>query len=203
MPEKQEKIYYITADSLSAARFSPHLEVFRKNDIEVLLLTDHVDEWLVSHLHEYKGKRLQSVAKGELDDVLVKGDREEEKEEKAGEHEAFLERIQSSLGNRSKEVRVSKRLTESPACLVVEDYDMSQNLARVLKQMGQDAPMPTPILEINLDHPVVRKLEQTEAGEQFDDLASVLFDQALLAEGGKLEDPAGFVHRLNSLLSGL
>ena len=203
MPEKQEKIYYITADSLSAARFSPHLEVFRKNDIEVLLLTDHVDEWLVSHLHEYKGKRLQSVAKGELDDVLVKGDREEEKEEKAGEHEAFLERIQSSLGNRSKEVRVSKRLTESPACLVVEDYDMSQNLARVLKQMGQDAPMPTPILEINLDHPVVKKLEQTQSQEQFDDLASVLFDQALLAEGGKLDDPAAFVHRLNSLLSGL
>ena len=204
MPEKQEKIYYITADSLSAARFSPHLEVFKKNDIEVLLLTDHVDEWLVSHLHEFKGKKLQSVAKGELDDALIKDEEKtEEKEEQAKEHEGFLERIQSSLGDRSKEVRVSKRLTESPACLVVEDYDMSQNLARVLKQMGQDAPMPTPILEINLDHPVVKKLEQTEAQEQFDDLASVLFDQALLAEGGKLEDPAAFVHRLNSLLSGL
>ena len=204
MPEKQEKIYYITADSLTAARYSPHLEVFKKNDIEVLLLTDHVDEWLVSHLHEYKGKKLQSVAKGEIDDALIKDEeKSEEKEEKAKEHEGFLERIQSSLGDRSKEVRVSKRLTESPACLVVEDYDMSQNLARVLKQMGQDAPMPTPILEINLDHPVVKKLEQTEAQEQFDDLASVLFDQALLAEGGKLEDPAGFVHRLNSLLSGL
>ena len=204
MPEKQEKIYYITADSLSAARFSPHLEVFKKNDIEVLLLTDHVDEWLVSHLHEYKGKKLQSVAKGELDDALIKDEEKtEEKEEQAKEHEGFLERIQSSLGDRSKEVRVSKRLTESPACLVVEDYDMSQNLARVLKQMGQDAPMPTPILEINLDHPVVKKLEQTEAQEQFDDLASVLFDQALLAEGGKLDDPAAFVHRLNSLLSGL
>ena len=204
MPEKQEKIYYITADSLSAARFSPHLEVFKKNDIEVLLLTDHVDEWLVSHLHEFKGKKLQSVAKGELDDALIKDEEKTgEKEEQAKEHEGFLERIQSSLGDRSKEVRVSKRLTESPACLVVEDYDMSQNLARVLKQMGQDAPMPTPILEINLDHPVVKKLEQTEAQEQFDDLASVLFDQALLAEGGKLEDPAAFVHRLNSLLSGL
>ena len=204
MPEKQEKIYYITADSLSAARYSPHLEVFKKNDIEVLLLTDHVDEWLVSHLHEYKGKKLQSVAKGELDDALIKEEEKaEEKEEQAKEHEGFLERIQSSLGDRSKEVRVSKRLTESPACLVVEDYDMSQNLARVLKQMGQDAPMPTPILEINLDHPVVKKLEQTEAKEQFDDLASVLFDQALLAEGGKLDDPAAFVHRLNSLLSGL
>jgi len=204
MPEKQEKIYYITADSLSAARYSPHLEVFRKNDIEVLLLTDHVDEWLVSHLHEYKGKKLQSVAKGELDESLIKEEEKiEEQEEQAKEHEGFLERIQSSLGDRSKEVRVSRRLTESPACLVVEDYDMSQNLARVLKQMGQDAPMPTPILEINLDHPVVKKLEQTEAQEQFDDLASVLFDQALLAEGGKLDDPAAFVHRLNSLLSGL
>jgi molecular chaperone HtpG len=204
MPEAQEKIYYITADSLSAARYSPHLEVFRKNDIEVLLLTDHVDEWLVSHLHEYKGKKLQSVAKGELDDALIKDEEKaEEKEEQAKENEAFLERIQSSLGDRSKEVRLSKRLTESPACLVVEDYDMSQNLARVLKQMGQDAPMPTPILEINLDHPVVKKLEQTQSQEQFDDLASVLFDQALLAEGGKLDDPAAFVHRLNSLLSGL
>ena len=203
MPEAQEKIYYITADSLTAARYSPHLEIFRKNDIEVLLLTDHVDEWLVSHLHEYKGKKLQSVAKGEIDDALIKEEQQEEKEEKAEEQKAFLERVQSSLGERSKEVRVSKRLTESPACLVVEDYDMSQNLARVLKQMGQDAPMPTPILEINLDHPVVKKLEQTEGKEQFDDLASVLFDQALLAEGGKLEDPAGFVHRLNSLLSGL
>ncbi|MGD9391418.1 MAG: molecular chaperone HtpG [Chromatiales bacterium] len=203
MPEKQEKIYYITADSLSAARYSPHLEVFKKNDIEVLLLTDHVDEWLVSHLHEFKGKKLQSVAKGEIDDALIKEEQQEEKEEQVKEHEGFLERIHSSLGDRSKEVRVSKRLTESPACLVVEDYDMSQNLARVLKQMGQDAPVPTPILEINLDHPVVRKLEQTEGQEQFDDLASVLFDQALLAEGGKLEDPAGFVHRLNSLLSGL
>jgi molecular chaperone HtpG len=203
MPEAQEKIYYITADSLSAARYSPHLEVFKKNDIEVLLLTDHVDEWLVSHLHEYKGKKLQSVAKGELDDALIKAEEGEKEEEKAEEHKEFLERIQSSLGEKSKEVRVSKRLTESPACLVVEDYDMSQNLARVLKQMGQDAPMPTPILEINPDHPVVKKLEQTEAQEQFDDLASVLFDQALLAEGGKLEDPAGFVHRLNSLLSGL
>ena len=204
MPEKQEKIYYITADSLSAARYSPHLEVFRKNDIEVLLLTDHVDEWLVSHLHEYKGKKLQSVAKGELDESLIKEEEKiEEQEEQAKEHEGFLERIQSSLGDRSKEVRVSRRLTESPACLVVEDYDMSQNLARVLKQMGQDAPMPTPILEINLDHPVVKKLEQTEAQEQFDDLASVLFDQALLAEGGKIDDPAAFVHRLNSLLSGL
>ena len=204
MPEKQEKVYYITADSLSAARYSPHLEVFRKNDIEVLLLTDHVDEWLVSHLHEYKGKKLQSVAKGELDESLIKEEEKiEEQEEQAKEHEGFLERIQSSLGDRSKEVRVSRRLTESPACLVVEDYDMSQNLARVLKQMGQDAPMPTPILEINLDHPVVKKLEQTEAQEQFDDLASVLFDQALLAEGGKLDDPAAFVHRLNSLLSGL
>jgi molecular chaperone HtpG len=203
MPEAQEKIYYITADSLTAARYSPHLEIFRKNDIEVLLLTDHVDEWLVSHLHEYKGKKLQSVAKGEIDDALIKEEEQEEKEEKAEEQKAFLERVQSSLGERSKEVRVSKRLTESPACLVVEDYDMSQNLARVLKQMGQDAPMPTPILEINLDHPVVKKLEQTDGQEQFDDLASVLFDQALLAEGGKLEDPAGFVHRLNSLLSGL
>lgn len=202
MQEKQEKIYYITADSDAAARFSPHLEVFKKNDIEVLLLTDHVDEWLVSHLHEYKGKQLQSVAKGEVDLEQLKSDEEQKSIKKSSKEQSkFLKRLEKALGGKAKEVRLSQRLTESSACLVVDDHDMSQNLARVLQQMGQDAPAPTPILEINLDHPVVSKLQLLDDQQEFEELSSVIFDQALLAEGGKLDDPAGFVRRLNNLLS--
>ena len=201
MPEKQEKIYYLTADSLSAARNSPHLEVFKKKDIEVLLLPDRVDEWLVSHLTEYKGKPLQSVAKGELDLGELEDKEDKEKAEKAAEeHKDLLERIEQALGDAAKDVRVSTRLTESPACLVVDQYDMSQNLARVLKQLGQDAPMPKPILELNLEHPLIQRLEKEQDEEQFKELAYLVFDQALLAEGGQLEDPAGFVHRLNRLI---
>jgi molecular chaperone HtpG len=201
MAEKQDKIYYITADSLSAARNSPHLEIFKKRDIEVLLLTDRVDEWLVSHFSDYKDKHLQSVAKGELDLGELEDKEDKEKVEKAAEeHRHLLERLKTSLGDSIKEVRVSSRLTESPACLVVGDYDMSQNLARVLKQLGQDAPMPTPIMEINLDHPLVRRMDDEVDEDKFGELAKLVFDQALLAEGGQLEDPAGFVHRLNRLM---
>ena len=201
MAEKQEKIYYITADTLSAARNSPHLEVFKKKDIEVLLLTDRVDEWLVSHLTDYKDKHLQSVAKGALDLGELEDTDEKEKVEKATEeHKHLIERVKSALGEAVKEVRVSSRLTESPACLVVDEHDMSQNLARVLKQLGQDAPMPTPIIEINLDHPLMQRMDNEADEDKFGELARVVFDQALLAEGGQLEDPAGFVHRLNRLM---
>ena len=201
MQEKQEKIYYLTADSLSAARNSPHLEVFKKKGIEVLLLTDRVDEWLVSHLSDYQGKHLQSVAKGELDLGELEDQEDKQKAEKAAEeHKPLLERIKTALGDKVKEVRVSTRLTESPACLVVDHYDMSQNLARVLKQLGQDAPAPNPILELNLDHPLVTRLEALEDGDRFDEMAGLIFDQAMLSEGGQLEDPAGFVHRLNRLM---
>ncbi|MGD2083274.1 MAG: molecular chaperone HtpG [Chromatiales bacterium] len=202
MKEGQEKIYYITADSPAAARHSPHLEVFRKKGVEVLLLTDRVDEWLVSHLTDYKGKHLQSVARGELDLGGLEDEEAKAKQEKAAEeHKDLLERIQSTLGEQTvKEVRVSSRLIDSPACLVVDHYDMSQNLARVLKQLGQDAPMPTPIMEINIDHPLLKRLEGEDDDSRFGDLARVLFDQALLAEGGQLDDPAGFVQRLNHLM---
>lgn len=201
MAEKQEKIYYITADTVVAARNSPLLEVFKKKDIEVLLLTDRVDEWLVQHFSDYKGKHLQSVAKGELDLGELEDKAEKEKIEKAAEeHKDLLERIKAALGEKVKDVRVSARLIDSPACLVVDHYDMSQNLARVLKQMGQDAPVPTPIMELNLEHPLVARLEASSDEERFSELASLLFDQSLLAEGGQLDDPASFVHRLNKLM---
>ncbi len=201
MAEKQEKIFYITADTLSAARNSPHLEVFKKKGIEVLLLTDRVDEWLVSHLTDFKDKHLQSVAKGELDLGELEDKEDKEKVEKATEeHKHLIERVKTALGDTVKEVRVSSRLTESPACLVVDHYDMSQNLARVLKQLGQDAPMPTPIIEINLEHPLLDRMDKETDEDKFAELAKVVFDQALLAEGGQLEDPAGFVHRLNRLM---
>ncbi len=201
MQEKQEKIYYITADTHAAANHSPHLEVFKKKDVEVLLLTDRVDEWLVTHLNDYKGKHIQSVAKGQLDlGELDDKESKEELEKAAEEHKGLLERIQKVLGDGVKEVRVSNRLTESPACLVVGDYDMSANLQRVLEQLGQNAPKSQPIMEINPEHPLLQRMEQESDDGVFADLSHILFDQALLAEGGQLDDPAGFVHRLNKLM---
>ncbi len=201
MQEKQEKIYYITADTHAAASHSPHLEVFKKKDVEVLLLTDRVDEWLVTHLSDYKGKHIQSVAKGQLDlGELDDKESKEELEKAAEEHKGLLERIQKVLGEGVKEVRVSNRLTESPACLVVGDYDMSANLQRVMEQLGQNAPKTQPIMEINTGHALLQRMDQEPDEDIFADLAHILFDQALLAEGGQLEDPAGFVHRLNKLM---
>jgi molecular chaperone HtpG len=204
MQEGQEKIYYITADSPAAARYSPHLEVLKKKGIEVLLLSDRVDEWLVTSLLEFDGKPLQSVAKGELDLGELEDEAEKESGEKATEaHKELLERMQGVLGETVKEVRVSHRLTDSPACLVVEEHDMSANLARVLKSVGQDAPQSKPIMEINISHPLLERLEKEAEEERFSDLAQVLFDQAQLAEGGQLDDPAAFVRRLNGLMLNL
>jgi molecular chaperone HtpG len=204
MQEGQEKIYYITADSPAAARFSPHLEVLKKKGIEVLLLSDRVDEWLVTSLLEFDGKSLQSVAKGELDLGELEDKAEKESSEKEAEaHQDLLKRMQEVLGEAVKEVRASHRLTDSPACLVVEEHDMSANLARVLKSVGQDAPQTKPIMEINLSHPLLERLEKEGDEERFSDLSKVLFDQAQLAEGGQLDDPAAFVRRLNSLMLNL
>ncbi|MCU7844987.1 MAG: molecular chaperone HtpG [Candidatus Thiodiazotropha sp. (ex Monitilora ramsayi)] len=201
MQEGQEKIYYITADSPAAARYSPHLEVLKKKGIEVLLLSDRVDEWLVTSLLEFDGKSLQSVAKGELDLGDLEDKEEKENSEKATEaHKDLLEKMQETLGDAVKEVKVSHRLTDSPACLVVEEHDMSANLARVLKSVGQDAPQTKPIMEINVTHPLLERLESEGDSDRFNDLTRVLFDQAQLAEGGQLDDPAAFVRRLNSLM---
>jgi len=201
MKEGQDKIYYITADSPAAVRHSPHLEAFRKKELEVLLLSDRVDEWLVSGLTEYKGKHLQSVTKGDLDlGDLADKEEKEQQEKAAGEHGKLLERLKKGLGERVDAVRVSTRLVDSPACLVVGEHDMSANLARVLKSVGQDAPPTRPTLEINPDHPLVKRLEAEGDESRFNDLGMILFDQAQLAEGGQLDDPAAFVGRLNKLM---
>ena len=199
MKEGQETIYYVTADSLAAARNSPQLEIFRKKGIEVLLLTDRVDEWMLSHLHEYEGKPLQSVAKGSVDLGSLQDEGEKKQaEEAATAFKPVLDRLKEALKDRAKDVRLTTRLVDSPACLVVDEGDMSAHLARLLKQAGQEAPKAQPTLEVNADHALVKKLE---GNAHFDDLANILFDQALLAEGGQLEDPASYVRRVNSLLA--
>jgi molecular chaperone HtpG len=175
--------------------------VFKGKDVEVLLLTDRVDEWLVSHLTEYKGKHIQSVAKGELDlGDLEDKESKEEQEKIAEENEGLVERLKTALDGTVQEVRISSRLTESPACLVVGDYDMSANLQRLMKQLGQEAPATKPILEVNPKHPLVERMDQEADEDVFGDLAKILLDQATLAEGGQLADPAAFVHRLNKLM---
>ena len=199
MKEGQEKIYYITAETFKAAQNSPHLEIFRKKGIEVLLLSDRVDEWVVGHLTEFDGKALQSVAKGGLDLGKLEDEAEKQEAEKAAdEFKELLEKVKASLGERVKEVRVTHRLTASPSCLVTENFDMSGNLARILKAAGQEAPETKPILEINPRHPVVERLKKETS--RFDDWAALLFEQAALAEGGQLDDPAGFIKRMNDLI---
>jgi molecular chaperone HtpG len=203
MKPEQEKIYFVTADTFNAAKNSPHLEVFRKKGIEVLLLSERVDEWVVSHVTEFDGKSLASVAKGDLDLGKLEDETEKQAQESAaGEFKTLTDKIAGALSERVKEVRVTYRLTESPACLVSAENDMSGNLARLLKAAGQHAPAAKPTLEINPQHPVVQRLkaEAEREGSRFNDWAEVLFDQALLAEGGQLDDPATFVKRMNQLM---
>ena len=199
MKEGQDAIYYITAETFNAAKNSPHLEVFRKKGIEVLLFSERVDEWMLSYLTEFDGKQLASVAKGDLDLGKLEDEAEKKAQEKeADEFKPLVEKIKASLGGRVKEVRVTHRLTDSPACLVADEHDPSGNLARMLKAAGQKVPDSQPILEINPQHPVVLRLKSEE--KRFDDWAAVLFDQAQLAEGGQLDDPAAFVKRINQLM---
>jgi len=207
MKEGQDKIYYVTADSFSAAKNSPHLEIFRKKGIEVLLLSDRIDEWLVSNLDEFDGKHLQSVAKGDLDLGVL--DSEEDKtaqEEVNKDFETVLKQIKDVLGEKVSEVRLSHRLTESPACLVADVYGMSLNMERIMKDAGQGLGMGMgrkPIFELNPTHPLVVKMKEEQDDTRFADLTHILFDQAILSEGGQLDDPAAFVHKLNGLLQGL
>ncbi|HZM34099.1 MAG TPA: molecular chaperone HtpG [Burkholderiales bacterium] len=201
MKEGQDSIYYVTAETFAAAKNSPHLEIFRKKGIEVLLLSDRLDEWLVGSLTEFEGKRLASVARGELDLSRVKAGEDQEPDWPVGEYAELLRALKSALGERVKDVRISRRLTESPSCLIADEHEMGANLARILKAVGQKVPPSKPILEINPQHAIVKRL--TPGDERFADWASLLFDQALLAEGGQLEDPARFVRRSNELMLAL
>ena len=201
MKPEQEKIYYITAESYAAAKNSPHLELFKKKGIEVLLMSDRVDEWLMSHLQEYDGKPLVSVAKGELDLGKLE-DKEEQNKLKQAEksYKGLLKRMQDILGDKVREVRVSHRLTDSPSCLVVEQHDMAVSMQKILKQAGHQLPQTQPVLEVNPDHPLVKRLNDEADAERFEDWTHILFDQAMLSEGGQLDDPAAFVGRMNELL---
>jgi molecular chaperone HtpG len=201
MKEGQDKIYYVTAETFAAAKNSPHLEIFRKKGIEVLLMSDRVDEWALSSLTDFEGKTLQSVAKGGLDLGKLEDESEKkEQEREVGEYKELIERIKKSLGEKVKDVRVTHRLTESPVCLVADAQDMGMHLERLLKAAGQQVPNSKPILEVNPHHPLVERLNNETDEARFGDWSQVLFDQALLAEGGQLEDPASFVKRLNQLI---
>jgi len=210
MQEDQEKIYYVTADSFSAAKNSPHLEIFRKKGIEVILMSDRVDEWLISNLTEFEGKQLQSVAKGELDlDKTSTDEEKKEKEDETKDFEGIIKQMKEVLGEKVSEVRITHRLTESPACLVTGDNDMSLNMERIMKEAGQSMNMmggmggSKPVFEINPTHALVTSIKDEQDDDRFADITNILFDQAILSEGGQLDDPASFVHKLNSVLQGL
>lgn len=201
MQEGQDKIYYVVAESFNTAKNSPHIEVFRKKGIEVLLLSDRIDDWLMSHLMEFDGKKFQDVAKGELDLGKVEDEEEKKKQEETAEQfKELVERVNKALEERVSEVRITHRLTESPACLVVGEYDMGAQMRRIMEAAGQQLPDSKPVLELNPQHPLVAKLKGESGEERFNDLAAIIFEQALLAEGGHLDDPAAYVKRLNKLL---
>ena len=200
MQENQEKIYYVVAENFKTAKSSPHLEVFRKKGIEVLLLSDRVDDWLMNHLQDFDGKSFQDVGRGELDLAPETDEEKAEQEKMVKEHEGLIERLGKVLEDRVTEVRATNRLTDSAACLVVGDFDMGAQMRRIMEAAGQEVPESKPILEVNPGHPLVEILDQEADEDRFADLASIIFDQAHLAEGGQLDDPATYVSRLNKLL---
>jgi molecular chaperone HtpG len=201
MKEGQDKLYYITGDSYAAVKNSPHLELFKKKGIEVILMHDRVDEWMMSYLSEYDGKSFVNIAKGELDLGDLEDKEDKKKAEKAAkDYESLLKQMTESLGDKVKEVRVSTRLTDSPSCLVVEQQDMAVSMQKILKQAGHEVPNIEPILEINVEHPLVKRLSEEQDDDKFKDWSHLLFDQAMLSEGGQLEDPVAFVTRINQLL---
>nr|VFJ59391.1 MAG: molecular chaperone HtpG [Candidatus Kentron sp. FM]VFJ70381.1 MAG: molecular chaperone HtpG [Candidatus Kentron sp. FM]VFK08619.1 MAG: molecular chaperone HtpG [Candidatus Kentron sp. FM] len=200
MKEGQEAIYYVTADNIALARSSPHLEVFRKKEVEVLLLTDEIDDWVVTHLMEYDKKPLKSVAKGALDLGKLEDKEASEEDKKADdEHKELVTRIKDILGEKVKEVRITHRLTTSPACLVADEHSMGRHMERLLKSTGQIVPMLRPIMEINPEHPIVQKMGRETVQSRFSDWAHILFDEAMLTEGGQPDDPAAFVRRINEM----
>lgn len=201
MKADQKKIYYITADSFTAAQHSPHLEIFRKKGIEVLLLSDRIDEWLTANLTEFDGKQLQSVSKGSLDiDEVADAEEKKEQEKIEGEFTSFVDQVKSVLGDKVTDVRITHRLTQSPACVVSDEQGLSGHMQRILKMAGQDFPTSKPIFEINPDHALIMHLKDEQDDARFAEWTHILFEQAVLAEGGQLDDPAGFVQRLNNLL---
>ncbi len=202
MKPDQEKIYYITADNYAAAKNSPHLEIFNEKGIEVLLLFDRVDEWLMSHLTEYQDKSFASVAKGELDLGKMSGENDKEKQkQKEEDAKGLVKRIKDVLDEKVEDVRVSHRLTSSPACIVLNEHDMALYMQHLMRQAGHDMPTTKPVLEINPSHSLIQRMESEEIEDRFEDWAKILFDQAILAEGGQLEDPASFVNRLNQMIN--
>jgi molecular chaperone HtpG len=201
MREGQKKIYFITGDSYESAGASPHLEYFRKKGVEVLLLTDRVDEWMVGHLNDFDGKPFQDVTKGELDLDELADDAEKEQQKQLEEtHKALVERLQTALAEEVKEVRVSSRLSDSPACLVVGQYDMGGHMRRMMEAAGQPVPEPEMALEVNPEHPLIARLDQEADEERFKELSQLIHAQAQLAEGSQLKQPAQYVTRLNKLL---
>jgi molecular chaperone HtpG len=201
MKTGQDKLYYITGDSYKAVKSSPHLELFKKKGIEVILMHDRVDEWMMSYLSEFDGKSFVNIAKGELDLGELEDKEEKKKAEKAAkDYESLLKKMTESLGDKVKEVRISTRLTDSPSCLVVEQQDMAVSMQKILKQAGHEVPNIEPILEINIEHPLVKRLSEENDEAKFSDWSHLLFDQAMLSEGGQLEDPVAFVTRINQLL---
>ncbi|HYW75978.1 MAG TPA: molecular chaperone HtpG [Gammaproteobacteria bacterium] len=200
-PDSQDKIYYLTADTLATARQSPHLEIFRKKGIEVLLLTDRIDEWAINALGEYRGKRLQDVTKGELDLGGVDDTTEKSQQEQAEKsYQDLVERVKKVLGEKVESVRITRRLTDSPACLALGEHDMGEQMRRIMEAAGQPLPDTRPTLELNPDHPLVKRLAGDPEQSRFDDLVTILYEQARLAEGSAPEDPSGYVQRLNRLL---
>ncbi|WP_028116700.1 molecular chaperone HtpG [Ferrimonas senticii] len=200
MKEGQDKIYYIVADSYSAAKNSPHLEVLKKKGIEALLLSERIDEWLVSHLTDFDGKQLVSVTKGDLGLDDLSDEEKAEQEKQAEQNKPLLDRFKDTLGDKVKEVKISQRLTDSPACIVAGEYDMSSQMVKMMEAMGQQVPEQKPVFELNLEHPLVQKLADEQDEQRFEQWANLLLSQATLAERGSLKDPSEFVSQLNSLL---
>ena len=200
MQEDQDVIWYVTAENRKSAEHSPHLEIFRKKGIEVLLMSDRIDEWVMGYFTEFEGKKLRSIAKGDVD--LGSADKAEDKDEekKDAEKDPLLERLQEALGDQVSEVRASQRLTESASCLVLSEQELAMHMRRMLEQAGQALPDNKPMLEVNLGHPLVQQMSGVDSDEAFGDWANLLFEQAVLAEGGQLQDPAGFVQRVNRLM---